>query len=475
MHWQITLPMLLLFIVAAITGSYILRIVVQNNLKTEFLHRGQLAAHSVQYAVETASNNSGIQRYVAALGAEDDFDLVIVVAGHPARIIASTERVLIGVKLSEITTIDGVGRITVVTEKRASEYEFSIKTNQLTYISPILISNIFSNKEALGEGALLLKMRTGSLAAAVNRTLIILISLLIFLLVILAFILLLLVRRHVIRPQERLMSTVKSRQKGEKVLTKIVGNNEFAELGEAFNEMLLAADSVDKLKSEFVSTVSHELRTPLTSISGAIKLVLARMSNNIPEKGLGLLEMANRNSERLTLLINDILDLEKLTSGELEFNYQQVDLVELAKNAMESNNGFALKHKVSLCLKKTLDSAQVKADGDRLLQVFANLLSNAIKYSPPGEEVWIEITENNGVYRVTVKDFGSGIPGEFKSRIFQRFAQADSSDTREKGGTGLGLNISKTIIECHNGTIGFDSEKSMGAEFYFDLPRERND
>jgi DNA-binding response OmpR family regulator/anti-sigma regulatory factor (Ser/Thr protein kinase) len=222
-----------------------------------------------------------------------------------------------------------------------------------------------------------------------------------------------------------------------------------------------------------VSTVSHELRTPLTSIRGALGLVLGKMSDQLPAKALKLLETAERNSERLTLLINDILDLEKIESGRLEFQFRPLDLGALAQQALSANEGYAAQHGVKLRLSECPDKAGVWADEHRLMQVFANLLSNAVKYSPQGGEVELSVREQNGHYRVGVRDHGRGIPQAFRERVFQRFAQADSSDTREKGGTGLGLSITRAIVEHHRGRIDYDSEEGVGTEFFFELPAWR--
>ena len=228
--------------------------------------------------------------------------------------------------------------------------------------------------------------------------------------------------------------------------------------------------NVERMKSEFVSTVSHELRTPLTSIRGALGLVLGKMSDQLPAKALKLLDTAERNSERLTLLINDILDLEKIESGRLEFEFRPLDMGALAQQALSANEGYAAQHGVTLRLSECPDKAGVWADEHRLMQVFANLLSNAVKYSPKGGEVELSVREQNGRYRVGVRDYGRGIPQAFRERVFQRFAQADSSDTREKGGTGLGLSITRAIVEHHRGRIDYESEEGVGTEFFFELP-----
>ncbi len=227
---------------------------------------------------------------------------------------------------------------------------------------------------------------------------------------------------------------------------------------------------LEQLKTEFVSTVSHELRTPLTAIRGALALVLKKEAATLPDRSRHMLEMAERNSERLTFLINDILDLEKIEGGKLAFDFAMVDLAALAVRAIEDNEGYARKHEVNLMLDAGVPSAPVKADAQRMLQVFANLISNAVKFSPAEGTVEVRIEALQGTFRVSVRDHGAGIPDHFRDRIFQRFAQADSSDAREKGGTGLGLSITKAIVEHHRGHIGFTSTPGEGTTFFFDLP-----
>lgn len=227
---------------------------------------------------------------------------------------------------------------------------------------------------------------------------------------------------------------------------------------------------LEQLKSEFISTVSHELRTPLTAIRGALALVLKKDGEALSAKARPMIEMAERNSERLALLINDILDLEKIEGRSLSFDFSALDLAALAVRAVEDTEGYARKHGVSLKLETRGLTAQVKGDSHRLHQVFANLISNAVKFSPPAGVVEVSLDAVQGRFRVSVKDHGPGIPDHFRDRIFQRFAQADSSDSRDKGGTGLGLSISKAIIDRHRGRIGFTSTPGAGAEFFFDLP-----
>ncbi len=230
---------------------------------------------------------------------------------------------------------------------------------------------------------------------------------------------------------------------------------------------------VEQLKTEFISVVSHELRTPLTSILGSLGLIMGGVAGEITPATRTMLGIAHKNSERLVRLINDILDIEKIESGKMIFHLRPLELAPLVKQAIDSTRSFADQYGVSFqCeIEDHLDNFMVMADNDRLIQVIINLLSNAAKFSPPEEPVKVMVFAlNEKVVRISVTDKGPGISEEFKGRIFQKFAQADSSDTRQKGGTGLGLSISKAIIEKLKGTIDFTTSPGQGTTFYLDLP-----
>lgn len=227
---------------------------------------------------------------------------------------------------------------------------------------------------------------------------------------------------------------------------------------------------VEHLKSEFVSTVSHELRTPLTAISGALKLMASGMIGPLNEKAKELLAIAVNNSERLAHLVNDLLDFEKITGGQLQFDLQMQPLKPLIERAIESHQTYSVKENVVLKLVGGIPDLTVNIDAQRFMQILSNLISNAIKFSPAEGEVRVSVENNQEQLRVIVSDQGPGIPAEFEHRIFERFAQADSSDTRQKGGTGLGLAISKELIEGMQGKIGFINHPDQGASFWVELP-----
>jgi PAS domain S-box-containing protein len=228
--------------------------------------------------------------------------------------------------------------------------------------------------------------------------------------------------------------------------------------------------AADRMKNEFISTVSHELRTPLTSILGSLGLVKGGVAGEVSVQARAMLEIAHKNSERLVRLINDILDIEKIESGKMAFRIEPTDLMALVEHAVEANRTFGEQFDVSFVVRDALPRALVHVDSDRLMQVMTNLLSNAAKFSPRGGVVSVSVARRGETVRVAVSDTGPGIPEDFRHRMFQKFAQADSSDTRQKGGTGLGLSISKAIVERLGGEIGFETTPGVGSTFYFDLP-----
>ncbi|WP_107851030.1 GAF domain-containing sensor histidine kinase [Oceanimonas marisflavi] len=228
---------------------------------------------------------------------------------------------------------------------------------------------------------------------------------------------------------------------------------------------------VERMQKEFVSTVSHELRTPLTAITGSLGLLAQGAMGELAPPIAKLVEVASNNSRRLNLLINDLLDMEKLVAGKMHFDVQAHDLAGLLHEAVECHRPLGEDRGVELVLGEPPAPVRVRVDRDRLLQALANLVSNAVKFSPDHGRVDI-YTEpaGQGSWRVLVQDRGEGIPESFRTRVFEKFAQADSSDTRPKGGTGLGLAITQELMERMGGAVGFESKEGEGACFWLDIP-----
>jgi signal transduction histidine kinase len=226
---------------------------------------------------------------------------------------------------------------------------------------------------------------------------------------------------------------------------------------------------VERLKSEFVSTVSHELRTPLTSIRGSMGLLEGGILGELPPPVLDLVRIARSNTERLIRLINDILDLEKIEAGKLGLRLQPLEAAEVVEATLGSLRSIAEAVGVELRV-ETQGARPVRADRDRLIQVLTHLISNALKFSPRGGVVTVRaVPTAPGHVRFEVADQGPGIPLEKRSKLFGTFQQLDSSDTRAKGGMGLGLAISQAIVAQHGGRIDVHSEPGHGATFTFSL------
>ena len=231
-----------------------------------------------------------------------------------------------------------------------------------------------------------------------------------------------------------------------------------------------AAERANHLKSAFLAAMSHELRTPLTSIAGSLGLLGAGAVGPLGEKATRLVSIAHSNCERLIRLINDILDIEKIESGTMEFDLRRMQVRPLIQRTVGALAGFAEQHAVTVETSLPPWPQCVSGDPDRLEQLLTNLISNAIKHSPQGGTVEVIPQQSGADVRIEVRDRGEGIPQAFRQRIFGKFAMADASDRRSKGGSGLGLSIAREIARRHGGDIGFDDREGGGTVFYVTLP-----
>lgn len=222
----------------------------------------------------------------------------------------------------------------------------------------------------------------------------------------------------------------------------------------------------EQLKNEFISTVSHELRTPLTSIYGSLRIVNSGVLAELPPKVLNLLQVAEANSQRLTVLINDLLDMEKLLAGKVQLNLQAQPMVPLIQEALQAIQSYADQYQVKLTAELAPTTLYANVDAARVIQILHNLLSNAIKFSAEGSTVVVRLCQLQEQVRIEVIDQGLGIPDDFKSRIFERFSQSDAASNRQHGGTGLGLAISKELAVKMGGNIGFNSMLGRGSTFW---------
>jgi signal transduction histidine kinase len=234
-----------------------------------------------------------------------------------------------------------------------------------------------------------------------------------------------------------------------------------------------------EIKSQFVSTVSHELRTPLTALREGIRLVVQEKTGKLNDEQKEFLSLAKRNVDRLDRLINDVLDFRKLEAGRMSFSFHENDINKIVKDVYDTMAPAIKCKDLDFVLKLEDNLPKVKSDGDKITQVLTNMVSNAIKFTEKGN-ITITARERENVIQVSVSDTGCGIRKEDLPRVFHEFEQLEQGGDRKTGGAGLGLAISKAIIEQHRGKICVESEYAKGTTFHFVLlikerrTRERN-
>ena len=240
--------------------------------------------------------------------------------------------------------------------------------------------------------------------------------------------------------------------------------------------------AIERMKDEFIAVVSHELRTPLTSIHTSLKLLATGRLGELSDDGQQMLEVADENTDRLVRLVNNVLDLQRIDSGEVTMDTYACDTAKLLDQAAEAMQTLAQQHKIDLQTQAV--SLSVWVDPDYIIRVLTNLIGNAIKFSSSGHSVRLTVEpylphaapsskSNSKQALFCVQDYGQGIPSHKLAVIFERFKQLDSSDSREKGGTGLGLTICRKIVEQHGGSIWAESHPGQGSRFYFTVPLSR--
>jgi PAS domain S-box-containing protein len=229
---------------------------------------------------------------------------------------------------------------------------------------------------------------------------------------------------------------------------------------------------IEQMKTQFVSMVSHELRTPLTSIAGALGLVAGGALGQVPIPMQAMLNIAVDNSNKLSQLINDLLDIDKLVAGKMQFDFASCSMQTLLKQSIEHNQPYANKYQATIDLTAE-DDVAVQLDPMRFHQIMANLLSNAAKFAPVGAKITVTLSQSDSEAIVSVQDQGPGISAEFQHRMFEKFSQADSADARSKDGTGLGLAIVKELTERMHGQISFQTSAQTGTCFYLRFPKQQ--
>ncbi|HNB23465.1 MAG TPA: HAMP domain-containing sensor histidine kinase [Candidatus Melainabacteria bacterium] len=255
---------------------------------------------------------------------------------------------------------------------------------------------------------------------------------------------------------------------GKELLKGIGGKDEVAQLDRTFHEMANSLRQAEATKREFVQMISHDLRTPLTAILGTFELLSSGAYGKLSDRGQSRVVDAERESERLIGMINELLDIDKLESGNMQLLCSDVELQPILRRAKDAVSVIADKRKLRLDV--TQDNHNLHVDEDRVVQVLINLLGNAVKYSPEGGEIKVCASVDKQFVRIDVIDQGPGIPKKDKKLIFERFRQIEGEEYKRSGSSGLGLAICKALVEGHGGMIAVDSEIGKGSRFWFTLP-----
>ncbi|XOZ34450.1 PAS domain-containing protein [Halomonadaceae bacterium KBTZ08] len=227
---------------------------------------------------------------------------------------------------------------------------------------------------------------------------------------------------------------------------------------------------LERMKDQFIATVSHELRTPLTSITGSLRLLEGGAAGELPAKAVTMLGTARRNADRLASLINDLLDMEKLVAGKMPMNLEEQPLAPVIQSAVESMAEYGQQFSVRIEITSGEQDQSVYVDGMRLEQALTNLISNGIKFSPPEAVLEIHVLAQGSDVVMKIRDHGPGVEQRFQNQLFDRFSQADSTDTRRLPGTGLGLSITREIVEQMNGEVFYEDAEGGGSCFCIQLP-----
>ena len=286
------------------------------------------------------------------------------------------------------------------------------------------------------------------------------------------------------RPLKHIMKVIREVEKGNMNATvELHTQDELGVMGRSFNSMVDTVKKLNEMKDDFISIVSHELRTPLTSIKYFAEVMLERVGNIEPARQQKYLKVINEETDRLTRLINDLLDLQKISAGKFKWKMEDIDVVKIIKSSVQTFSGGGAARNVRIVSQLEPGLPLVTGDNDKVVQLIANLLSNAIKFTRGGSKVVVAAERGEDpnlvadprfrkYVKVSVIDEGIGIAPENIDKIFEKFQQVEDHVTRSKGGTGLGLSICKEIVLHHGGKIWAESVLNEGSTFAFTLPYE---
>jgi signal transduction histidine kinase len=282
-----------------------------------------------------------------------------------------------------------------------------------------------------------------------------------------AFFLAIFFSRQLTRRLQILSENSKHFVRREPLSAPVSGNDEIAELDRDFRSMTETLTQAERRKQEYLQTINHDLRAPLAAIQGTLAVAARGTYGDLNEKGLKRIVDAERDADRLIRLITEMLDIDRIESGNFALDRSRFDIAPLLEEAIDSVAPLAADK--SIKFNRQIENLSMNADRERILRVVINLLHNAIKFSPTGSSILVSAAQDNRQVKVMIRDSGPGIPRDEMQRIFQPFQQLNPADATTLGGTGLGLAICKGIVEAHGGLIGVRSDANKGSVFWFSV------
>jgi len=266
----------------------------------------------------------------------------------------------------------------------------------------------------------------------------------------------------------------KALKEARKTDVKVIDSKTAGLLLDIASEEMRSKRDLERMKSEFISTTSHELRTPLTAIKESVMLILDGTAGEISPQQIRFLNITRKNIDRLTELINDLLDISRIETGKLKLKKELCNISRIVIHTLRSIKPLARENRLELKLDMPKGLPKLSCDCGRITQIMVNFLDNAVKYTPPGGSVSVKVSEvvlkNEKFLKISVSDTGIGVAKKDIPRLFIRFEQLDKTLTRRPGGAGLGLAICKRLVDMHGGSVGVESKPGAGSTFSFTLP-----